>query len=73
MEVGDGDRPRPKSWLESEEAKEVLLGLGFTIEKVEPWKKLSVISITLSLSLSKVEAAEREGEREGIWEVRLVL
>lgn len=28
---------------------------------------------TLSLSLSKVEAAEREGEREGIWEVRLVL
>lgn len=63
MEVGDGDRPRPKSWLESEEAKEVLLGLGFTIEKVEPWKKLSVISITLSLSLSRRSKLLNERER----------
>lgn len=63
MEVGDGDRPRPKSWLESEEAKEVLLGLGFIIEKVEPWKKLSVISITLSLSLSRRSKLLKERER----------
>jgi len=60
LEVGEEDRPwpRPKNWLESEEAKAVLLGLGLglgrlglIVEKVEPWKKLSVISITLSLSL----------------------
>jgi hypothetical protein len=80
LEVGEGDRPRPKSWLESEEAKGALLAVGVgRLGLIEPWKKLSVISITLSLSLSlaraKVEAGEREGEerREGIWEVRLVL
>jgi hypothetical protein len=80
LEVGEGDRPRPKSWLESEEAKGALLAVGEgRLGLIEPWKKLSVISITLSLYLSlsraKLEAGEREGEerREGIWEVRLVL
>ena len=70
LEVGEGDRPRPKSWLESEEAKGALLAVGVgRLGLIEPWKKLSVISITLSLSLSlsraraKVEAGEREGEK----------
>lgn len=64
LEAGEGDRPSPKSWLESEEAKGALLAVGVgKLGLIEPWKKLSVISITLSLSLSEVEAAEREGEK----------